>query len=261
MKVLYFGTDFPHEKGKFCNRAIFSHYVLCCFSTPFSYEVNQELLCGNPGELLLTPPGSVVYHGPQEKDEAFVNDWIHVGGDDFHALLEKYPLPENKSFSIGNPNFLKNQLEKLRDEHLLKRAGYEEMINCCLTETVIEMNRLYERHHQSHSPMFRIESAREIFLRHPEKDWSLQDMAQLGGYSVSRFCALYCQRFGCSPKAELLANRMELAKQLLHYSELSITEISERCGFKSIYYFSKYFKETVGMTPSDYAAQFTQHRG
>ena len=253
MKIVYSGIDFPHEKGKFCTRAIFPSYLLCCFSTPFLYEVNNELFYGNPGELLITPPGSVVYHGPQEQEEAFVNDWIHVRGDDFHNLLKRYPLPENIAFSIGDPNFLKNQIEKLNDERLLKRTGYQEMIDCLLTETVIEMHRLYERHHQSHSPMSRIESAREIFLRHPEKDWSLQSMAELGGYSVSRFCALYCQRFGCSPKAELLTNRIELAKELLRYSELSITEISERCGFKSIYYFSKYFKEAVGVAPSEYS--------
>ena len=253
MEILYYGVDFPHEKGKFCARGVFTTYLICCFSTPFTYEVNGEMLPGQCGELLIMPPGSVVYHGPQEKEQAFVNDWIHVGGEDFHNLMQKYPLPQNTAFSIGNPKFLKNQLEKLRDEHLLKRTGYEEMITCILTETVIEMHSLYERHHQSHSPMFRIESAREIFLRHPEKDWSLQSMAELGGYSVSRFSALYCQRFGCSPKAELIANRIELAKQLLHYSELSVTEISERCGFKSIYYFSKYFKAAVGVTPSEFA--------
>ena len=31
--------------------------------------------------------------------------------------------------------------------------------------------------------------------------------------------------------------------------------IAERCGFKSIYYFSKYFKQTVGVAPSEYGRE------
>lgn len=253
MQVLYCGYDYPHEKGEFCTRNKFPFYVISCFSTPFLYETEGELRQGNPGDMVIIPPGSSVYHGPRSTAESFVNDWIYVKGEDFAQLLEAYPVPLEVAFPVGSPNFLKNCIHKVMDELLRKQRGYEEIITGCIKETIIEMHRFYQQQQDFDPPAFRIGAVRELFLKHPEKNWSLQEMAQLGGYSVSRFSALYFQKYGLSPKAELLVVRMELAKQLLSYSELSVTEISERCGFKSIYYFSKYFKKTVGMAPSEYA--------
>ncbi|MBQ8802441.1 MAG: helix-turn-helix transcriptional regulator [Tyzzerella sp.] len=253
MEVLYCGYDFPHEKGEFCLRNIFSFYFISCFSTPFLYEVGGNFYKGNPGDFLITPPGCTVYHGPQNKDEAFANDWIYVMGEDIEELLRKYPLPQNTAFNIDNSNILKNCIKKIKDELMFKKTGYEEIISCCLTDTIINIHRLYQRQHHSDASFSRIESAREIFLRNLERDWTLQEMADLSGYSVSRFSTLYTRRFGHSPKADLIDNRIELAKQMLKYSELSITEIAKRCGFQSIYYFSKYFKANVGIAPSEYA--------
>jgi transcriptional regulator GlxA family with amidase domain len=46
--------------------------------------------------------------------------------------------------------------------------------------------------------------------------------------------------------------RIERAKTLLRRSEKSITEIAYETGFGSIHYFSRYFKESVGITPNEY---------
>ena len=253
MEVLYCGYDFPHEKGEFCLRNVFSFYFISCFSTPFLYEVDGILYKGNAGDILITPPGHTVYHGPQDRDEAFVNDWLYVIGEDMDDLLRKYPLPLNRAFSIDNSKILKNCTKKIKDELMFKKTGYEEIISCCLTDAIINIHRLYQRHHHSDASYSRIESAREFFLRNLERDWTLEEMAELSGYSVSRFSTLYTRRFGVSPKADLIDNRIELAKQLLHYSELSVTEIAKRCGFQTIYYFSKYFKANVGIAPSEYS--------
>ena len=252
MQVIYMGDDFPHDKGEFCSRKVFPYYVVSCFSTPFLYETEGEMAEGNPGDMVIMPPGTVVYHGPQSKEECFYNDWMYVEGEDFEQLLEEYPVPLGTAFSVGSPNFLKNCIHRIREELVLKQTGYEKIISCCITETVVEMHRFFRRQQDFVPAVFRIQAVREMFLKHPEKNWSLQEMAQLVGYSVSRFSALYCQKYGLSPKADLLAIRIELARQLLSYSSLSVTEISERCGFKSIYYFSKYFKKITGLSPSEY---------
>ena len=83
---------------------------------------------------------------------------------------------------------------------------------------------------------------------------SLEEMAQLSGYSPSRFLALYKTCYGISPKAELLQARLSMAKQMLSYSDLSITAIANACGFQSVYYFSKYFRKYTGTAPSQWGA-------
>ena len=258
MVVQYCGVDFPHDIGEYCERTVRDGYFLGCFVTPFLYEKGQELRTGNPGELLLMPPGTSIYHGPISEQEAFRNDWIYLTGEDLEALLARYPIPEQVAFGIGKPYLLRDCIRRVEEELLLKQEGYEEVIAACITEAIISIYRLYRRQQLSQSPMFRIESVREAFLLHPQEEWTLEKMAGMCGYSVSRFCALYTQRFGSSPKAELLAHRMEQARQMLRYSDLSIAEVAERCGFGSIYYFSRYFKEQEGCTPSEYSGKFLE---
>ena len=49
---------------------------------------------------------------------------------------------------------------------------------------------------------------------------------------------------------EITVKKIEQAKDLLSAGGISITEISELCGFSDVYYFSKTFKQICGMPPS-----------
>lgn len=252
MEVKYYGVDFPHEAGEYCERAVKDCYFLGCFSTPFLYETDFGMAEGHPGELLLVAPGTVIYHGPVNEQEAFRNDWMYLEGEDLEELFRTYPLPQTCSFEIGNPYLLKECIRKVEQELLLRQEGFEEIITACITETMIRIYRLYRRQQLSHSFEYRLENVREAFLLHPQEEWTLQRMAQMSGYSVSRFCALYTEHFGCSPKADLLSHRMHLARQMLLYSDLPVAEVAERCGFGSIYYFSRYFKAQEGCSPREF---------
>ena len=46
--------------------------------------------------------------------------------------------------------------------------------------------------------------------------------------------------------------RIEKAKEYLINDQLSITEISKKCGFQSPYYFSNTFKKEHGESPEKY---------
>lgn len=259
MVVRACGYDTSHQIGEFCKRKISSCYFISCFVTSFVYESKDRLLTGKPGDILVIPPGNNIYHGPQNEKDTFVNDWIFVNGEDFSDILEQYPLPNNKAFPIGDANLLKSCIKRVQKERILKQTGYKNLISCYLTETIIRIHRLYHSQKRSDISMSHIESTKDLISQNLSKDWTLREMAELSGYSVSHFSSLYAQRFGLSPKADLIASRIQLAKQLLYYSGLSITEISKQCGFQSIYYFSKYFKEVVGISPSEYMKQINSN--
>lgn len=53
----------------------------------------------------------------------------------------------------------------------------------------------------------------------------------------------------------IMKKRISVAKQLLLKTGLSITEVSSRVGFSYSSYFTKLFKEQVGMTPQEYRQQ------
>jgi AraC-like DNA-binding protein/mannose-6-phosphate isomerase-like protein (cupin superfamily) len=61
---------------------------------------------------------------------------------------------------------------------------------------------------------------------------------------------LFKEYAGASPMRHIIQARIERAKDLLADRELSIKEVSRRCGFDSQYYFSRLFRKVTGMAPS-----------
>lgn len=60
---------------------------------------------------------------------------------------------------------------------------------------------------------------------------------------------------GTTPSEYLRAKRIHRAEELIHTGEYTISEIAYKVGFNNPRYFSKYFQEEYGMTPSQYKKQ------
>lgn len=60
---------------------------------------------------------------------------------------------------------------------------------------------------------------------------------------------------GITPSEYLRAKRIERAERLLHDPGLNVSEVAYKVGFNNPRYFSKYFQEEYGMTPSQYKKQ------
>lgn len=69
---------------------------------------------------------------------------------------------------------------------------------------------------------------------------------------------LFKKEVGATPHEYLTAQRMELAVNLLNggasnkYSNYSVSQIAEACGFSEPLYFSRVFKKYYGVSPSEY---------
>ena len=254
MKIYYdMNTSFRHKKGEWCQHLAFDIYTLCCFQTPFLYECDGEILEGNAGDMLLTEPDRVIYHGPRpDAEEGTVNGYVRFGpADEVKAWLEKYPLPLNRAFSVGQDNFLRPYLEAITEESAAAEPGTGDMIHCALLEMLIGMHRAYN---QTVTPdsVKRIQAVRNAVHGKPGQDWTLGLMADMSGYSVSRFSALYRERFGVSPVQDVIDARIHRSKNLLLHSGMNVSEVASVCGFCSVCHFSKLFRKSVGMSPSQY---------
>lgn len=81
---------------------------------------------------------------------------------------------------------------------------------------------------------------------------SLQLLADLASLHPNHFTQLFRKNTGLSCMQFLAQLRMEKAKELLHQTDLKISEIAERVGYENPLYFSSYFKKWVGLNPSEY---------
>jgi len=81
----------------------------------------------------------------------------------------------------------------------------------------------------------------------------LSHLATLINMSVAQIERYFHKIFHLTPRQMLLKTRLDAASELLA-SELSITDIATRCGYNDHSAFTRQFKATVGLTPSQYRA-------
>ncbi len=247
---LFGGCHTTHPKGYFCPRVVTEHYFITYFETPFQYELDGAVYAGSAGNLLIQPPGSVIYHGCEEL--GFVNTWVYVSMDLLESLLKRYPLTMNTPFFVESGVLLEQYVQQATEEFNIQSVGYDEILQSITAQLIINLYRCY---HRIGSTSGKLEAIRDELLCNPEKPWNLTQMASRCGYSVSRFCALYKEKFGSTPKQEILVARLALAQNMLRYTDRSVADIAEVCGFTYTPYFTKYFKSATGLTPREYRKQ------
>src|SRR5262249_17475536 len=70
----------------------------------------------------------------------------------------------------------------------------------------------------------------------------ISDVARNCNMSEFHFYRSFRQAFGVTPYQYLLNKRLELAKDLIHAGNMSMTEIASVCNFPDVFTFSKAFK-------------------
>ncbi len=102
--------------------------------------------------------------------------------------------------------------------------------------------------------------ARAYIQQYFADDLTLQGMADLCGYSTAHFSRCFKARFGVKFVRYLMQVRLENAKYMLDSSDLSITEIAEKSGFRNFSYFSTAFRRETGMTPNQFRMEAAAHK-
>lgn len=95
---------------------------------------------------------------------------------------------------------------------------------------------------------------------HYRTDMRLEDYADLIGISKVQLTRNCDRILGTSPNQVLVNRRLMEAKRQLTYTQLSVSEVAYKLGFKDVGYFSRFFKRMSGHTPSDYRSE-TQSAG
>lgn len=99
-----------------------------------------------------------------------------------------------------------------------------------------------------------LRQAHDLIDRDYSEPLDLDILAAEAGYSKFYFARTFGDAYGETPRAYLTRRRIERAKDLLRWANLSITEICFLVGFESLGSFSALFRRLVGQTPSQYRA-------
>lgn len=98
----------------------------------------------------------------------------------------------------------------------------------------------------------RIEPALTRIHREPGRPWTLESLCSLAGLSKTAFSNRFTELVGCPPIEYVATWRMQTAAGLLRETGMTIDDVAERCGYRSVSAFSKNFKRTFGVAPGSF---------
>ncbi|QJD87388.1 response regulator [Cohnella herbarum] len=85
-----------------------------------------------------------------------------------------------------------------------------------------------------------------------EDNITLREVADQFSFSPNYLGVLFKEETGQNFSDYIISLRMEKAQQLLRATNLKIYEVASQVGYRYLPYFSRQFKETIGMTPLEF---------
>lgn len=159
-------------------------------------------------------------------------------------------LEMNHVVYASNIAGIENNAEKLVNEYSKKLIGYELKSSCLMAEILIELLR------KTKVTVNACPDMTKKVLDYIHKNYALPltngSIAELFGFHPNYLSSLIKMSTGIPMHKYILQVRLLHAVELLETGLISIGEIAEKCGFCDVYYFSKYFKSVMHVTPTEF---------
>lgn len=197
----------------------------------------------SPGTIIIVPPE--IYHG-SSSENGFKNISI-VGDFEQYLFFEKTVVSHDNESGEGralaailynNRYFNNNYLSAVCTSFVyfvLQNLSIDDSIN-------IEMNKIIT----------------EITQNFYDADIDLSELLRKSGYAENYIRTRFKEITGKTPKSFLRDVRIKHACYLIkiYANKISLSQICEQCGYTDYIYFSKKFKEAMGVSPTAYKNNF-----
>lgn len=142
-------------------------------------------------------------------------------------------------------------------DYILKPVNYEEF-GTCIDNLKIALFQRQTTGQDAPQEERTIHGITRYLQEHLAEEVSLLVLAEEFHLSAQYISQLFKSEIGVNFLAYLTNIRMEQAKKLLLTTSLSIAEVSEQSGYGDYRVFTKVFKKSEGVTPSQYRRDFLE---
>ncbi len=237
-----------------------------------------EVMAGDVGYRLRQ--GEMIFHKPNEFHNVFANGVVApnlvvisfecdapamayfegkviAAGEDEHTLLARIVREARDAFSnpLDDPN------TKILERASSHAFGSEQMIAILLQEMLIRLVRrgVADAHGVKISSSVKSRSDNDLVKRviaYMEENaygsLTFSQVCRFSAQSATNLKTIFKAVTGYGVMEYYRRIKIETAKTMLREGNGNITQIAERLGYASVHYFSRYFKQATGMTPSEY---------
>ncbi|MBR3895090.1 MAG: helix-turn-helix domain-containing protein [Clostridia bacterium] len=249
------GTTYPN-RNYFINRPASN---ICCIEYIVSGRGDVQI-----GDRSFSPSAGDTYFLLQGLDQFYSSDkkspwekiWINLSGSFVTRLAEAYGVQNIFHFP------------KLDVSDLLQKFQYytthPELPNAAEKCTALVHNILFRMSQsissQTDAEKTPVQAMLDYIDRHETDAIRLEQLAEVCHRSPSQAERLFRAEVGMPPYRYVLKRKTELACQLLIETGMSVRDIASYLGFEDEFYFSGLFRRKIGLSPSQYRAQYAEKR-
>ncbi len=257
MKIGVIGYNYTHDaqfvmdcpNGPGC-------YLFLLVKTPSLFELNGEKYKVKPGSVIIISPTTQCRYCAN--GETYTDDWFY-----FEMSLQEKKSMVEKGIILDQPHYLKNVDELTRIIHIMSYEHYSaEMFHSEIEHKyadilIMKIIQMIKSGEYPSLKTVREKNSKLTYLRTriynmPESFQSIEEMADFMGISRSGLQHLYKKMFGVNIMSDVINSRIHNAKRLLISTDMTVSEIAERCGYGCEYSFLRQFKKECGCTPTEY---------
>lgn len=162
--------------------------------------------------------------------------------------------PFDRNLHIKDADFCMGELKEMCSEKSTQKPYCAEMLSATMKKLLVELMRKHEaaagRGGVKENLICR--RVKEYVEKNLRSDITNLSVAKSLGYHPYYCNSVFKKHTGTTLHTYIISKKLELAKEYLLVTDMSVSEIGERCGFSNAAYFTECFSKNVGVTPSGY---------
>jgi len=253
-------SRYDYERGKRLNTHCHAFYQIIYFvDGRGSFFLDNETYPLLPGAFFLIAPQ--VKHGFESsglKRAKTLDIKFEIIDEQFAQIARSHA-----GACIDDGSRIKQLLERIRHEGESKQTYFDAVASLLLGQLIYELARQKEQSPKkagllresglvTYEPSEAAQRLEQYAALNFAKDITLEEAALHIGYNKSYVGRVFRESYGCTFTQYIRKIRIQKAKELIAETDLSLKTISWQVGFKTIYHFTRVFKELEGMSPGEW---------
>ena len=251
--VVRIANDHPVTPGQsWSNRSIPDLQLILAIEGEFAYRVGEAQWSILPGEVLLIEPGIVhtFYSCEVEKMGRIAGIHLELIGEGAWAAGD-YRLAQapERITRVYDVDYLQQRFVQLAAV-FAGYSPYRDLLANAIAHEIVLMLMSQWRNPSSAQISPRMQEMIRFIRTNLKESLTRQTLADAFSLSPEHVNLLFRRELGMTPSSVINRERIMLAYRLLHEQGYTVKEAAFAVGFSDPFYFSRVFKQILGVSPS-----------
>lgn len=182
--------------------------------------------------------------------------WAHFTGDIAEKIFERFL--NGAELTVHHIPYDENRIRSFEQIYSIVEHSFQEKEMEIMSISLLHFISAMVYYKEANPAVYNTDSISSSILfmkQNINEKFGIEELAQQQNISVSHYSRSFKRKTGASPINYFNQLKIHKSCQYLYFTDRNIKEIAVELGFDDQYYFSRLFRNVMGMSPSKYKSQ------